>query len=748
MTDAAIAETLPRRPLWLPRLHLRTPRLPVGRSRARATPTILQMEAVECGAASLAMVLAYHGRWVALEELRLACGVSRDGSKASNLLKAARRYGLAAKGFKKEPEELDGLPQPSIIHWNFNHFVVFEGFRGEWAFINDPAIGRRRVSRDELGEAFTGVVLAFEPSDEFRRAGHAPRAIPALWRQLAGARAGLALVVLLSLTLVLPGIMVPAFARVFIDDIVVGGSWGWLGPLLLGLALTAVLRAAILVVRQHHLLRLQTRLGVTMTSRFFWHVLHLPISFFTQRHAGDVASRITINEDVAKLLSGELAGTMLGLATIAFYGVAMAAYDGVLAAIAVPLVLLNLVALRIVSRSREASAGRLAHGRGQLAGATVGTIRSIETVKSSGLELDAFARWAGYHAKAMVAAQELDRQTAYLSAVPPLLTALSNAAVLGVGAYRVMHGVMSIGELVAFQTLMASFAQPLGRLVALGANLQQVKADLARIGDVLAYPSPLRAQQRPGDGTGASSAPARLQGGVELRNVSFGYNPNEAPLIEDFNLSVRPGQRVALIGASGSGKSTIARLICGLYPIWTGEIRLDGRPLEQIAPEVLANSLAYVDQDGFLFAATVRENITLWDHSIDERRLARALQDAVIFEDIALRPGVYDYPITEGGLDFSGGQRQRLEIARALVGDPSIVVLDEATSGLDPLIEEKIDENLRRRGCTAIIIAHRLSTIRDCDEIIMLVNGRIAGRGGHAELIESCPPYRDLLRGE
>jgi ABC-type bacteriocin/lantibiotic exporter with double-glycine peptidase domain len=501
-------------------------------------------------------------------------------------------------------------------------------------------------------------------------------------------------------------------------------------------------------MRQHYLLRLETRLGLTMASRFFWHVLQLPIAFFTQRHAGDVASRITVNEEVAKLLSGELAGTMLRLATVVFYAAAMAAYDIVLAAIAVPLVLLNLTALKLVSRRREDAARRLAHDRGRLAAATVGTIRSIETIKSSGLEEDAFSHWAGHHAKVMVAAQELDRQTAFLGTVPPLLAALGSAAVLGVGAFRVMDGIMSIGELVAFQTLMASFAEPIGRLVALGANLQQVKADLARISDVMAYPPDPRTQQRAAADTGAIAGLGRLAGGVELRNVSFGYNPNEPPLIDDFSLVVRPGQRVALAGASGSGKSTIGRLICGIYPTGSGEILFDGHPLEQIPPEVLANSLAYVDQDGFLFAATVRDNIALWDHSVEETRLAAALQDAAIFEDIALRPGVYDYRIGEGGLDFSGGQRQRLEIARALVGEPTILVLDEATSGLDPLVEQTIDANLRRRGCTAIIIAHRLSTIRDCDEIIVMAEGRIAGRGTHDELVESCPLYRDLLHGE
>ena len=742
---AAVVETIPQRGFRLHRLYLL--KWPIRRPRSCVTPTILQMEAVECGAASLAMILAYYGRWVPLEELRIACGVSRDGSKASNILKAARRYGLAAKGFKKEPDELDELPRPAIIHWNFNHFVVFEGFRGEWAFINDPGMGRRRVSRAELDEAFTGVVLALEPTAGFRRAGAAPRIAPLLWRQLAGARAGLALVVLISLTLVLPGILVPAFARVFVDDVLIGGSWNWLGPLLTGLVLTALLRALILAIRQHYLLRLETKLGLAMATRFLWHVLHLPIGFYTQRHAGDVANRITANEQVAKLLSGELAGTMLNLATVAFYAAAMASYDLVLAMIAVPLVLLNLAALKLVSSHREDAARRLAQDQGKLAAATVGSIRSIETIKSSGLEPDAFAQWAGHHAKAMGAEQEVDRQTSLLGAVPPLLALLANAMVLGTGAFRVMAGVMSIGELVAFQTLMASFAEPISRLVALGANLPQIKAALARVSDVTAYPRDPRTQPQEFVGTGPAAA-TRLTGTIELRDISFGYNLNESPLIEGFSLSVRPGQRIALVGSSGSGKSTVGRLICGLYQPWSGEIRFDGRPLAQIPREVVANSLAYVDQDACLFAATVRENVTLWDHSIPESALARALRDAVIFDEIALRPGVYDYRIAEGGIDFSGGQRQRLEIARALVGEPTILVLDEATSGLDPLVEERIDENLRRRGCTAIIVAHRLSTIRDCDEIVMLEKGHIVGRGTHAELMENCQPYRDLLQAE
>jgi len=413
----------------------------------------------------------------------------------------------------------------------------------------------------------------------------------------------------------------------------------------------------------------------------------------------------------------------------------------------VALALANLVALRIVGRTREDAARRLSQDRGQLSAATVGVVRSIETIKSSGLEQDAFSRWAGYHAKAMTASQDLARQGAVLGVVPPLLAALGNAAVLGIGSLRVMRGVMSVGDLVAFQTLAASFSGPIGRLVALGAQLPQIKAGLARVSDVLAYAEdPRIAEQRDEDADNVG--PARLEGGIELRNVSFGYNPTAPALIEDFNLVVRPGQRVALVGGSGSGKSTIGRLICGLYPVCSGEIRFDGRPMADISPSVLANSLAYVDQEVFLFAGTVHENLTLWDDSVDEVRVARALKDAEIFDEIGLRPGLYEYKVSEAGLDFSGGQRQRLEIARALLTEPAILVLDEATSALDPLVEEQIDENIRRRGYTCIIIAHRFSTIRDCDEIIVLRDGQIAGRGTHAELLDTCPHYVDLLQAE
>jgi NHLM bacteriocin system ABC transporter peptidase/ATP-binding protein len=721
-------------------------RIGARRSRHVRTPTILQMEAVECGAASLAMILAFHGLWIPLEELRLRCGVSRDGTKASNILKGGRHYGLSAKGFRKEPEDLLSLPIPSIIHWNFNHFVVFEGLSGKYACINDPGLGKRRISAEEFSESFTGVVLALEPGPDFTPGGKPPRLFGALAQRLQGSGQGVAIVLLMSLLLLLPGIVTPVFAKVFVDDILIDRLRDWLTPLLLGMAVTALLRASIIWIRAHYLLRLETKLALSMGSRFIWHLLRLPVVFFTQRHAGELVNRITANDDIARLLSSGLATTVLSLGTSALFLIVMVALNASLAAIVIPITLVNVLALRLATRYRATAAQRLMKDRGQLMGATVGIVRSIETIKAAGLEQDAFARWSGFHAKMMATSRDLDRASAVIGVVPALLAGLGNAALLGVGSLQVMAGKISVGDLVAFQVLSASFSEPIGQILGMGTALQEIKSSLASVRDVLAY-APDARFAKPEENRAESPAHtlARLRGAVELRNVTFGYNQQEPPLIAEFHLSVKPGSRVALVGASGSGKSTLGRLISGLYAPWSGAILIDGIPLTEISRNVLANSLAYVDQEVFLFEGSISQNVTLWDHTIEDAALSQALKDAAIFPEVALRPNGQDATVSEAGINFSGGQRQRLEIARALAGDPSILILDEATAALDPVVEREIDDNIRRRGCTCIIIAHRLSTIRDCDEIVMLHEGRVVGRGGHAELIETCTEYRRMI---
>ncbi|HEX6041343.1 NHLP family bacteriocin export ABC transporter peptidase/permease/ATPase subunit [Longimicrobium sp.] len=719
--------------------------------RARV-PTVLQMEAVECGAASLAMILAYHRKLVPLEEVRAACGVSRDGSKASNVVKAARGYGLVAKGFKKEPGDLRALPVPMIVHWNFNHFVVLEGFGKGRAFLNDPAHGPRAVSEEEFDQSFTGVALTFERAPEFVPGGEGRSLAAALRRRLAGLHGAVAYVVLAGLVLVLPGLLVPTFSRVFVDDVLVKGMGDWVRPLAVFMAATALVVGTLTFLQQRYLLRLEARLAISTSARFLWHVLHLPLQFFTQRFPGEIASRVGINDRVAQLLSGELATTMLAAVVVVFYALLMVRYDPVLAAVVVATAALNMAALRWVSRRRTDLSARLQQDRGKAIGTAMGGLLNIENLKATGSESDFFARWSGYYAKAANAQHQLALQTTLLSAVPPLLLALSTTLLLGIGGLRVMDGRLSMGMLIAFQALMFAFLAPVSSLVNMGSALQEVRGDMNRLDDVL------RAQSHRPDGPApdaadpspvvAAPAPGRLDGHLELRRVSFGYSRLEPALIQDFSLDLRPGMRVALVGGSGSGKSTVARIVSGLYEPWAGEVLLDGVPRASIPRPVMTSSFAVVDQEVFLFEGSVRDNLTMWDPTVPEPDLVEAARDACIHDDVSARPGGYASLVEEGGRNFSGGQRQRMEIARALVNRPSVMILDEATSALDPGVEQQIDDNLRRRGCTCLIVAHRLSTIRDCDEIVVMDGGRIVQRGTHDELAAAEGPYRGLIAAE
>jgi NHLM bacteriocin system ABC transporter peptidase/ATP-binding protein len=701
------------------------------------------MEASECGAAALGIVLAYYGAWVPLEQLRTACGVSRDGSKASNIVRAARSFGLSAKGFRQEPSTLHEVPMPCIIHWNFNHFVVLEGIDGDRAYVNDPALGRRRIDMAELDLAFTGVVLTMERTEQFARLGSEPRGARLLLRELRGSKTAVGLLVVVSFALVVPSIVAAGFSKIFVDDILVRHASSWLVPLLIGMAVTATFRAILTIVRQSLLLRLQTKLAVVMISRFLWHVMALPVEFFTQRHAGDVASRVSANEQIARLLSGGIAANALNLTSIVFFAIAMAIYDLPLAAIGVGMSLMNVLALRLMGDRRQDVSRSLAIERGKLIGATVSAVRTIETLKASGLEDEAFSRWAGIQAKALNAERELGVSSAMLDLLPTLFSGLTVAAILGFGGLRVIEGSLTLGSLVAFQSLMSSFSEPVTELVNYVGNFQTIKGALERLEDVYNYPL-----DKSGKEVAENRFPPKLAGRVELHNIQFGYSALEAPLLVDLSISVPAGARIALVGASGSGKSTLAKLICGLYRPWSGEIRIDGWTLMEIPPQVFANSVAYVDQDVFLFEGTARDNLTLWDATATEADLSQALRDAAIHDDIAARAGNYDCYVNEGGTNFSGGQRQRIEIARALVSNPSLIVLDEATGALDPITEKSIDDSVRRRGCTCIIIAHRLSTIRDCDEIILLQQGKIAERGTHEQLMALQGAYAKLVAQE
>ena len=704
------------------------------------------MEAVECGAAALGIILGYHGRIVPLEELRVSCGISRDGSKAVNIVKASRNYGMNSRGFKKEPDELRSLKPPFIVFWNFSHFLVIEGFGRRGVYVSDPASGRRVASYEEFDRAYTGVVLTFEPGPDFQKGGRRPSLLASMRRRLRGSEWALAFVMLASLALVVPGLVIPIFSQVFIDQYLVRGSESIVGPLLIGMLVTALLRGALTWLQLRYLLRLQTKLAVDMSSTLLWHTLRLPMEFYNQRHAGELGSRVAVNDRIAQLLSGQVATTALNVFTVLFYVVVMFQYDVILTLIGIFFAALNFMALRFVSRQRVDTNQRLLMERGKLTGVSMGGLQSIESLKATGDESDFFVRWAGLQAKLVEAQQQLGSTTQIVSGVPTMLTALATAAVLGVGALRVMSGDLSIGMLVAFQSLMVSFMTPIGQMVTLGTTLQESQGDLARVDDVLRYETDPQVPARiSGDETIPAGMPRELSGHLELKNLTFGYSRLEPPLIEDFSLTLEPGSRVALIGSSGSGKSTVAKLVSGLYAPWEGEILFDGQQRASVPHGLLTSSLAMVDQDIYLFEGTVRDNLTLWDASASQSSILRAGKDAGIHEDVAARPGGYEGKIEEGGANFSGGQRQRLEIARALVNDPTILILDEATSALDPTTESIIDDNLRRRGCTCLIVAHRLSTIRDCDEIIVLDGGKVIQRGTHEQMRGVDGPYARLI---
>ena len=588
-----------------PNLDLR-PNLRPWLGGRRVTPTILQMETTECAAACLAMILAYFGRWVPLEELRVRCGVSRDGANAANVLRTAREYGLVAKGFRCARQRLFDIPFPMILFWEFSHFVVLEGVRGGRYYLNDPEAGPRSVTTQEFEESYAGVCFGFGRGPEFRRGGSRPSILRGLRARFGHARGPLAFAALATLALLVPGLAVPTMIKVFVDDVLIRQNGDWVNGLLIGLALAAVLQGALVWLQRVCLSRMEAKLSIVTTARFFWHVATLPMTFFGQRYAGDLAGRVVSNNTVAQLLSGELAVNVVNVLAMVFYAAVMLAYDVPLTLVAVTTAFLNLVVLRLASRGREDANRRLLKEQGRIDGTSVNGIQMIETLKASGREGDFFARWSGIHANALGASQRLGYLTALSQVVPPLLSLLTVAAILGVGGLRVLDGGLTIGGLVAFQSLAQSFALPTDGLVRFGANLQKIRGDISRLDDVLNYEPDERTLRGIHAREPEAAAPVP-RGSVNLDSVTFGYNPKEPPLIEDFTLSIRPGQRVALVGGSGSGKSTIARLICGLLTPWSGSVRIDGQELTNIPPSRLAEIVSHVDQEFTLFEASVRE---------------------------------------------------------------------------------------------------------------------------------------------
>lgn len=712
---------------------------------AADVPVIMQMEALECGAASLAMVLAYYGKWLPLEQVRFDCGVSRDGSNARNILKAARSYGLAAKGYRYEPNDLrrDGK-FPCIIHWNFNHFVVLDGFRGNKAILNDPAKGKYAVSLKTFDDSFTGICLLFEPTEDFTPGGKPPSVLAYAKKRLKGAGSAVAFAAITALITAITGVISPAFSRVFVDRLLTGKNPEWFIPFIIGLSLLGILQLVVGWINAVYSLKINGKLAMVGSTTFMWKVLRMPMEFFSQRMAGDIQGRQSSNASIAGSLVNTFAPLALNAVMMVFYLVVMIRYSLLLTVIGILSVLINLVFSNIISKKRINITRVQMRDSGKLAGATVAGIEMIETIKASGAENGFFEKWAGYQASANTQQVKFQKLNQLLGQLPALVSSVCNTAVLMVGVYLAMQGRFTVGMIMAFQGFLGSFISPATSLISAGQSLQEMRTEMERIEDVMRYPTDVPEDEPVSDNCEYD----KLSGNIEMKNVTFGYSRLAEPLIENFNLSLKTGSRVAFVGPSGCGKSTLSKLISGLYKPWSGEILFDGKKISEIDRSVFTGSLAVVDQDIILFEDTIANNIKMWDNSIEDFEMIMAARDAQLHEDIMQREGGYQYKMTEGGKDFSGGQRQRMEIARVLAQDPTIIILDEATSALDAKTEYNVVNSIKDRGITCIVVAHRLSTIRDCDEIIVMDNGRVAERGTHDELMKKGGMYAELVTNE
>ena len=706
-------------------------------------PTILQMEATECGAASLGMILAYYGRWLPLEVLRQECGVTRDGSNADNILKAARRQGCVAKAFAGRSSALRKKEFPLILFWEFNHFLVMEGFQGDTVYLNDPAMGRRTVSWDEFQESYTGVYMKITPGEEFKKEGERYSVVKAIAAKLMEDKWALAFLMVLGACMVLPGLAVPVMGQIFIDDIFSLKHPEWIKKLLAAMFGTMVLLGIMTAMRATALTYWQKKLTLADSSGFFWHVLRLPVAFFQQRYAADIASRIQFNEMNAEVLSNQAATAVLDLLIALFYLALLFPYSVPLTLIGVSVSVVNIAVLLYMRRRQTDLTMRIQQDEAKAYGVLMSGIMMIENIKATGSEGELFAKWSGYSAKATVATQEMKMWTMKVKLLPLLLGGLNSALIMAVGGFTIMEGMMTAGVYMAFNNLIARFQEPVQKLLMLGDTLRNVEMQMQRLDDVKRYK--IDSLNYPDADQTVAFTGNRLSGEITMKDVSFGYSPLDPPLLEHFDLHLEPGRWAAVVGASGSGKSTLAKIVAGLYEEWSGDVLFDGVKRREIPRPVIVNSLAAVDQDVFQITGTVRDNITMFDKSIPPADIVQAAQDACIHEDILKLTGGYEAAVAEGGLNFSGGQRQRLEIARALAANPSILILDEATSAIDPVTEQKCLENIRRRGCTCLIVAHRLSTIRDADEIIVLEKGKVAERGTHRELVQHDGPYRRLI---
>ena len=711
---------------------------------AVSVPVVMQMEALECGAASLTMIMHYYKKWIPLEQARVDCGVSMDGANAKNILLAARSYGMKASAWRIEPESLmEEGPFPCIVHWGFNHFVVLCGFKGKRAVLNDPARGRVTVEWEEFDREFTGVCITIEPSEEFVPSGKPKSVFSYAKERLKGSGTAAVFVVLTTTIASLIGLIQPGFSRTFLDRLLTRENPDWLTPFMLLFVLLIILTVVVTWISAVYSLRIQGKMAAYGSASYLWKVLRLPMQFFNQRLSADIADRQATNASIAMALVQTFAPLAIQALMMVFYLVVMLHYNVMLSLIGIGAIILNLIVSSIVTSKRVNITRVQQRDAAKLSSATMSGISMIETIKSSGAENGFFGRWAGYQASVNTQSVQYTRLNLFLGSLPAAINAIANLAVLGLGVMLVVRGQFTIGMVMAFQSFLSSFMAPATSLISAGQSMQEMITQMERVDDVMSYKEDPAFTPRE-----KKEDYQKLSGAIELKNITFGYSRLGKPLITDFSMTVKPGQKIAFVGRTGCGKSTLAKLISGLNHPWSGTITFDGIPLEEIDRNVFTGSVSVIDQDITLFEDTISQNIKMWDDSIEDFEVTLAARDAGIYDDIVTREGGFSHKLLDGGRDLSGGQRQRLEIARALSQDPTICIMDEATSALDARTEHEVISSINARGITCIIIAHRLSTIRNCDEIIVMDKGKIVERGTHEELYAKGGYYAELVTSE
>jgi NHLM bacteriocin system ABC transporter peptidase/ATP-binding protein len=710
-------------------------------------PVIMQMEALECGAASLAMILAYYRKWIPLEQVRVDCGVSRDGSNMKNIYLAAQNYGMKVHGYTMEVEAVKTkATYPCIIHWNFNHFVVLDGFKGNKAVLNDPARGLVKVSMEEFDRSFTGIVMTFEPGEDFEPGGKRKSTVEFARKRLKGAAPAVVFVVLTTVIASIFNVVNPAMSRIFYDRLISGRAPDWLEPFIIVMIVLMVFQ---LITKWANLIysrKINGKMAIEGNASYMWKVLRLPMEFFSQRMTGDILMRQSTNASIAQTLVDTVAPLAVNTIMMMVYMVIMLRYSVIMTLVGIGSILLNFFVARYLSNKRINLMRIQMRDQGKLSATTMAGISMTETIKSAGAEAGFFRKWSGYQASVNTQAVAFARLNATIGTIPNFVRQLSGYVILFLGVILAMNGQFTLGMISYFQGLLNAFMDPAMQMVTAGQTIQEMRTQMERVEDVMEYRNDPVLEK--GEEIREDADYFKLKGEIEVRNLTFGYSRLAEPVIRDFSMKMKPGSRVAIVGSSGSGKSTVSRLITGLYKPWEGEILFDGRPMTDIQRDVFTGSVAMVDQDIVLFEDTIANNIRMWDPSIADFEVILAARDAQIHDDIMQRPGGYNGMLNENGKDLSGGQRQRLEIARVLAQDPSVIILDEATSALDAKTEYELVKAVKDRGISCIVIAHRLSTIRDCDEIIVLEKGQVVERGTHKELYARGGAYTELVTSE